>query len=204
MNYGGLAGLVSHDDWLAGEVERLGFRHVLLLRDPRDVAISRAFFRKQLPWHPHHDYFVNVLQTDEERIMATIRGLPAQAGLPVPLESIGHSFRSYLPWLDTPDVLVVRFEDLVGAAGGGDRQAQLDAIRAVGEFIDRPLDEESLARVADQMYSTKGMTFRKGRTGDWRNHFTAEHVEAFNEEAGDVLVELGYEATMPNEDRAES
>ena len=35
--------------------------------------------------------------------------------------------------------------------------------------------------------------YRKGRPGDWRNHFTAEHVAYFEKEFGDLLVTLGYE-----------
>lgn len=34
---------------------------------------------------------------------------------------------------------------------------------------------------------------RKGISGDWRNHFTAEHKARFKELAGDLLIDLGYE-----------
>jgi hypothetical protein len=36
--------------------------------------------------------------------------------------------------------------------------------------------------------------YRKGVAGDWVNHFTDMHVEAFNERFGDLLQRLGYEA----------
>jgi Sulfotransferase family len=35
--------------------------------------------------------------------------------------------------------------------------------------------------------------FRKGVAGDWRNVFTEEDKQTFKEEAGDLLIELGYE-----------
>jgi hypothetical protein len=35
--------------------------------------------------------------------------------------------------------------------------------------------------------------YRKGVAGDWANHFTDVHVEAFNERFGDLLQRLGYE-----------
>ena len=35
--------------------------------------------------------------------------------------------------------------------------------------------------------------YRKGVAGDWINHFTPAHTEAFNERFGDLLVKLGYE-----------
>jgi hypothetical protein len=37
--------------------------------------------------------------------------------------------------------------------------------------------------------------YRKGIAGDWRNHFTREDMDLFAAEAGDLLVELGYESS---------
>lgn len=36
--------------------------------------------------------------------------------------------------------------------------------------------------------------YRKGKGGDWVNHFTEEHVAAFKERYGDLAVRLGYES----------
>ena len=35
--------------------------------------------------------------------------------------------------------------------------------------------------------------YRKGKAGDWRNHFTDEHIGAFVEQFGDLAEVLGYE-----------
>jgi hypothetical protein len=35
--------------------------------------------------------------------------------------------------------------------------------------------------------------YRKGKAGDWTNHFTPEHVQAFKENFGDLVAKLGYE-----------
>ena len=40
---------------------------------------------------------------------------------------------------------------------------------------------------------SKSPTFRSGKTGEWRQHFTDEHKKIFKEVAGDLLVKLGYE-----------
>jgi hypothetical protein len=39
----------------------------------------------------------------------------------------------------------------------------------------------------------KSPTFRSGKTGEWKKHFTDEHKKIFKEVAGDLLVKLGYE-----------
>jgi hypothetical protein len=175
-------------------VEELRFKHILLLRDPRDVAVSHAFYMLQDTLHPHHGYYTRTLKSDEERLMASIRGFGRKEGAENPLRPIGESFGAYLPWLKDPSTLVVRFEDLIGAQGGGDDEKQLGEIERIGDFVERPLNREQARQVAHKMYGKGSLTFRKGRVGDWQNHFTAEHKSAFKEVAGDLLTELGYES----------
>ena len=74
----------------------------------------------------------------------------------------------------------------------------LSSIRAVGEFLNKPLSEEVTQRIAHQC-SFEGMAknpasfqvfpnvdaisfLRKGEVGDWKNHFTAELNEKFERE----------------------
>lgn len=38
--------------------------------------------------------------------------------------------------------------------------------------------------------------YRKGVAGDWANHFTQAHVDAFKERYGDLLLLLGYESSL--------
>ena len=38
--------------------------------------------------------------------------------------------------------------------------------------------------------------YRKGVAGDWRNHFTEEDRRVFKEEAGELLIRLGYERDL--------
>jgi hypothetical protein len=37
---------------------------------------------------------------------------------------------------------------------------------------------------------------RKGQTGDWQNHFNARITRIFKEEAGDALIQAGYEKDL--------
>lgn len=177
---------------LSGLVEELGFKHVLLLRDPRDVAVSHALYMLQDDLHQHHEYYANTLKSDGERLMACIRGFGEDAEHRLP--PIGESFGAYLPWTNDPSTLVVRFEDLIGPQGGGDAEKQLDEIGRIGRFVERPLSREEAPQIARKMYGKASLTFRKGRTGDWRDHFEQIHKRAFKETAGELLIELGYES----------
>lgn len=172
----------------------LGMRTIVIFRDPRDMVVSSAFYLRSLKRHALHDVFAG-FGTLEEAIRAAIVGLDGSDGGPRH-PSIGRRLAVYTPWLDVPDVLVVRFEDLVGERGGGSRTAQLTAVAAIAEHVERPLDEDRLAEVCDRVFAPSSATFRKGQIGDWRNHLTPEHVELFRETAGEHLVRLGYESSL--------
>ena len=175
-------------------LKELRFKHLLLLRDPRDVAVSHSFYMLQDTLHQHHRYYTESLKSNEERLMATIRGFGKSEGAENPLPPIGESFGAYLPWLNEPSTLVVRFEDLIGPHGGGDAEVQLDEIERIGSFVERPLSREQASQIARKMYGKGSLTFRKGQSGDWRNHFMDAHKRAFKETgAGELLIKLGYE-----------
>jgi sulfotransferase 6B1 len=177
-------------------VKELQFKQIILLRDPRDAVVSSMFFTKREPWLQHHKYYTEALESDEERIMATIRGFGPDVATDHPRASIRERFEGYIPWLDDPSTLVVRFEDLIGQRGGGVSEKQLDEIERIGAFVERPLSREQTQQIAQKMYSKGSLTFRKGIAGDWRNHFTEDHRRAFKEVAGDILIRLGYEKDM--------
>jgi hypothetical protein len=173
-------------------LEELRFKQIILLRDPRDVAVSRAFYVKHLRSHPLHKYYVDALKSDEERILADIMG-SGQDTAECPRLSIHAVFDGFMLWLDDPAALIVRFEDLVGPLGGGDSATQLAEIKRIGDFVDRPLEPEQVRLISEKMYAKTSATFRKGQIGDWRNHFTETHRRVFKEVAGETLIKLGYE-----------
>ncbi len=174
-------------------MRELRFKQILLLRDPRDVVVSNMFFTKHEPGVQYHKYYADVLRSDEERIMATIGGFEQDTATDRPRASIREMLEGYIPWLDDPSTLVVRFEDLVGPRGGGVSGQQLDEIRRIAEFVERPLSTAHAQQLARKMYSKGSLTYRKGIVGDWRNHFSEDHRRVFKQVAGDLLIRLGYE-----------
>jgi hypothetical protein len=176
---------------LAQVVRDLDFRHILLLRDPRDVVVSLTHYILRDSRHQHHLYYTQSLNNESQRLRATILGFEGVPNAP-PRAAIAEIVRGYLTWARDPAVLPCRFEDLVGPRGGGDRERQLATIQQLANHVNRPLDAEQVERVASKMYSRRSPTYRKGIVGDWRNHFTPDIEALFQEAAGATLTEAGY------------
>jgi len=92
--------------------------------------------------------------------------------------------------LEHPEVLTIHFEDLIH-----DRTSALTCI--MEHLIARvPLQaprELILNSLELSINPTKSPTFRSGKTGEWKKHFTEDHKKIFKDVAGDLLVRLGYE-----------
>ncbi len=101
-------------------------------------------------------------------------------------------YNRFLPWRMCGNVCVVRFEDLVGPNGGGSAQAQRDSIRKIAQHIGIDLSEDDISDIMAKIFG-KGLTFRRGKIGAWRSHFSENHKKLFKQVAGDLLFELDYE-----------
>jgi sulfotransferase 6B1 len=173
-------------------VGALGYASVFIVRDPRDVVVSDLFYILGFPKHPLHDVMRRI-PTPDQRLDAVIAGLPAPSGSGLPLmEPIGARLDGYLGWLTAPATTVVRFENLVGPQGGGSESRQLSEIAAVTKHLGRQVDDDGLRAIAKGVWSSSSSTFRKGAIGDWRDHFTPDHVELFKRTAGEGLARYGY------------
>jgi len=190
--------ITAHLPWsssLARQLDQLAFRKILIVRDMRDVAVSGVYYITHMDFaHPLHGYF-NTLSNDDERLMAVIKGVESMhyfGGRKPPLWK-NDFYRAFLPWLDDPECLLVRFEDLVGKSGGGDAAVQEATVRKVALHIGANLDPSQLQHICSSLFFNKSRTFRKGQIGDWNSHFNEEHKRVFKEKAGDILIRMGYE-----------
>jgi hypothetical protein len=173
----------------------LGVKTIFLIRDPRDIVVSQLHYMLGLRRHRLHKRMSTGFASDRERLMACITGAAPRAGRDW-IPAIDLYLDESMGWLRCSDVHVTRFEDLIGARGGGDAQRQRNEIKAIAAHLGRPLDDPAVDRIVKRVANRKSFTFRKGRIGDWRNHFTEEHKAVFKERAGKHLIQLGYEAGL--------
>ena len=163
------------------------FAPYFIFRDPRDVVVSHVFYVTDMEArHVHHEYYKSLPDFDA-RLRVSIFGRP-DAGIEFP--NIADRFAPYLGWLDKKEVLTIHFEDLIHH-----REATLTSI--MDHLLSRVTLQAPRQLILDSLETSinpkKSPTFRSGKTGEWKKHFTEEHKKIFKEVAGDLLIKLGYE-----------
>ena len=163
------------------------FAPYFIFRDPRDVVVSHVFYVTDMEArHVHHDYYQSLPDFDA-RLKVSILGRPDSN---IEFSNIADRFEPYLDWLNRPEVLTIHFEDLIH-----DRAATLTSI--MDHLLNRIAPPSTRQLILDSLETSinpkKSPTFRSGKTGEWKKHFTEEHKKLFKDVAGDLLVKLGYE-----------
>ncbi|MHC5016454.1 MAG: sulfotransferase domain-containing protein [Planctomycetota bacterium] len=167
-------------------------RGVYVLRDGRDALVSQYF---QLTRHiPEGDH--PPLTRAQRRALpglvnkSDVRGnmtafIERQLTKPVGARvHWGIHARSYFE-ASNRNIAFVRYEDLLS-----DGEAALAAV--VSHLTGEDADLERV-RLRARGQEDRTSFLRKGKAGDWVNHFTVEAAEIFDRHCGDMLIEAGYE-----------
>ncbi len=105
--------------------------------------------------------------------------------------SIARLLDQFAGWLDGAEV-VVRFEDLIGSAGGGDEETQRATLARLFGALGLETDPAFLSALGAKLFSSSSPTFRRGAMGGWRKDFDPETEARFNAAVGDRLDRYGY------------
>jgi len=159
-----------------------------IYRDPRDMLVSQVFFATDMnEEHGMHEYY-NSLSDFGERLKVAITGIDRDG---LYMVDVKQRYEGVFQWLDQQHVMCLRFEDLINNRDAS-LNAMLDEVERTGYKIPTPR-EKALTILVEAIQPKKSHTFRSGKTGGWREYFTAEHKKLFKDVAGDLLVRLGYE-----------
>jgi hypothetical protein len=154
-------------------------------RDPRAQLVSMIRFLAESP-DDDKDRFVQVYRPILRNLGSMDRMLSfAISDTEFPYRD---AYRQNRWMLHHPNVLKLRFEDLVGEEGGGSRARQQAAVERWARFLAVDVPTEQL--IEGLFGGTR--TFSVGRTESWRDVFQEHHLRAFEREFGDVLVDYGY------------
>lgn len=159
-----------------------------IYRDPRDMLVSQVFFATDMhEEHGMHAYYKS-LPDFGTRLNVAITGIDRDG---LRMVSVEQRYKGVFAWLEQKNVMCIRFEDLIN-----NRDAtllgMLDEVEKTGYKIPTPR-KKALPILVDAIQPKKSHTFRSGKTGGWKQHFTDGHKKLFKDVAGDLLVRLGYE-----------
>jgi hypothetical protein len=162
-----------------------------IYRDPRDLLVSQVFFATDMhEEHGMHEYYKS-LPDFGERLKVAITGIDRDG---LHMVSVRQRYEGVFQWLDASrqkNVMCLRFEALINNRHAT-LNAMLDEVEKTGYKIPTPR-EKAITLLVNAIQPKKSHTFRSGKTGGWREHFTDDHKKLFKAVAGDLLVRLGYE-----------
>jgi hypothetical protein len=159
-----------------------------IYRDPRDMLVSQVFFATDMhEEHGMHQYYRSLPDVGE-RLKVAITGIERDG---LHMVSVNQRYEGVFQWLEQEYVLCIRFEDLINSREAA-LLAMLNEVERTGYRIPMPR-EKALSVLMEAIQPRKSHTFRSGKTGGWREHFTPDHKKLFNDVAGDLLIRLGYE-----------
>ena len=175
-----------------------GAKVIDIVRDGRDVLVSRVFHSIRVDGDCNGDFASHSAKLgqdpayfqkhphellSDERIVRRF----AKRWADVVRESRGFIARADAGEVDA-SVLQVSYESLHKHTEHG--RARMYAFLGLDPTEALPLSAEATPGYSD---GSPQSFYRSGTVGDWKKFFTADSGRWFNEEAGDVLVELGYE-----------
>lgn len=170
-------------------LEDMNYKMVIIVRDPRDVAVSHMNWALAREYLPYQKYYKSL--SPDERMSLAISGFAIEPEGPVVLD-LRKRFEHITKWISHPMAYVTSFERLVGPKGGGSLEAQREEISNIGAHLGLLLSQRQVDDIADNLFGGT-MTFKEGKIGAWNKHFSDAHRQQIKNLMGDIIIDLGYE-----------
>jgi len=152
---------------------------IFITRDPRDIAVSTYFNARKVGEYSQLDH----LSTDEWLINFIIGG-------PTVCMGVNKLFTHQLAWRERSGIYSTKYENFM------EEESRRKEIMNIANYLELPLTKEKLEYCSKNLLGSNPlypMRFRKGSSGDWKIYFKKEHRKAFDQVAGSILINEGYE-----------
>lgn len=172
------------DDYLLKQ----DFKMLYIIRDPRDVLLSYYNHQNRDPHYPFHSYFKD--KTFKESYKKILEGMTKGETI---LASLKNRIHQSQGWINSKNVFSLKFEELIGEKGGGDKELQLETIKNLLNFLEIDFDDEKVYYLSQNIFYPKAETFHKGQIYRWKEEYADEIKDEVNEYLKDFLMGLNYE-----------
>ncbi len=150
-----------------------------LVRDGRDVVVSKWFFEKEF-------CVKNGITSSFNRNFDEY------------VKDVAQDWTTYILAWAKKGVLTVRYEDFLSEPVNvlGDLLKQVTGYDLQKSFLEEIVYKNSKEKFSESLSKTfRSNTFvRKGISGDWQNHFSKKNIESFNSVARNAMSLLGYDS----------
>jgi hypothetical protein len=167
-----------------------------MYRDPRDMIVSMAYYVQKGPDGVSIELEKIIWDFIDGRKKSFVPwGVGINELYPLLYDyGVTKFYSLFLPWLNTPGFLAVKFENLIGPLGGGCLVQQSKSIHSIAKHLGAPCSDEQVDFIAKNLFGASS-TFREGKIGTWRKHFTEEMIACYKKVPGacKLLIDLGYE-----------
>lgn len=178
-----MAFMHAHADW----------KCVLQVRDLRDACISMV--------HWQNDLIENAIGQNasfDDKLLFVISG--AGSIYKNQVFNLQRCALKALEFIDHPNVIVSRYEDLVGSRGGGDDAKQRELLYTFAEQLNLNLEPDEIEEIASILWGNDEgpfkPTFRQGQIYKWKEIYKPQHIHASKKYFGEILIKLGYETDL--------
>ncbi|MCH9631871.1 MAG: hypothetical protein S4CHLAM6_01890 [Chlamydiae bacterium] len=97
-----------------------------------------------------------------------------------------------------PQILFVKYEDLIGPKGGGSESKQIQTIHKIAHFLEIELEKSKVQKIAKEIWGnteTYNVSQNKGMVSEWQRRYTFEHIQAVQHHWNEYLLTFEYEKT---------
>ncbi|ELT87470.1 hypothetical protein CAPTEDRAFT_84878, partial [Capitella teleta] len=167
-------------EFFSKKVQEGNIKVIIALRNPKDTLVSFYHMYQFAAFGSYSGSFADFLQLFKSKKLV--------------YGDIFEWMTSWWPVRDLPNVLVVKYEDLIADCEGG--------IRRLGDFLHVTISDERIKEIAEDCrfkamksegVGSREVFFRKGVVGDWKNFFEEDQAEYIDELTRLHLQPIGLE-----------
>ena len=168
------------------------YKAIQVIRHPAAILSSWANYIVEpgYYWNDAHNFLSSI--SKYERLKFLILGGTIKDSSYFGLRNI---FEKANGWFANPEVLTIRFEDLVGAKGGGDDERQFDTIIKISRHIGlENIKDDAIKHIQANLFGHTS-TFRNGTIDAWRENIDDDLVQLLKSQLAGLgcIFDLNYD-----------
>ena len=196
---------------LEKDLKNKSLKKILLVRDLRDITVSQTLNTASCEinnWLNSKEESLLSSRSFSDKMMYYISQNPNRSTSLIKMNKQVKLYNSLVNRYLRKNVLLVRFENLIGPQGGGSQVAQKKEIKKIADFIGVDLSSSQVEKIANQLYGTteilfgikendqnsleQAIFFKTSQIGCWKTFFNIHVHDKFNSELEKINKELGY------------